>query len=192
LALELWFYLLVPLVLKWRTSVLVLIVLAFQAIRFMHPIEFYGDRWPQWFYAYVHIELGTFVAGALSYRLYDRFVRGARIPPVVGWGVLAGMLALGWNLDCQNAPNYFGYLLLTICALPLMFAATRNNGIDRFLAEFSYPVYLTHFLFIDLFKSYGMAPAWIGVATLASSFLASLLLLRLIDMPVHRWRARYG
>ncbi|WP_165226370.1 hypothetical protein [Aquisphaera insulae] len=75
-------------------------------------------------------------------------------------------------------------------ALPFLFAYTKRNRIDRRIGELSYPVYLVHWLVIDLLRMSGSP--WVqrnlgaltGLLTLASA----IVIWYAVDRPIDAWR----
>jgi peptidoglycan/LPS O-acetylase OafA/YrhL len=73
-------------------------------------------------------------------------------------------------------------------AAPFLFHAFKDNGLDRWIGDLSYPLYLCHLVVIGLVLTFE-PPFALWVAIGASLALAAALLV-LIDYPVDRWRQR--
>jgi peptidoglycan/LPS O-acetylase OafA/YrhL len=70
--------------------------------------------------------------------------------------------------------------------IPPLFCLTKNSTIDRFVGEFSYPVYLWHIAIGSYF-----IPAqqyWQGYLLLLLSVITSIPLVMVIERPMERWR----
>jgi peptidoglycan/LPS O-acetylase OafA/YrhL len=192
LALELGFYLIAPFLLRQRTIVLVAVVAACQIPRILFPPASFGDWSTSWFNGVPPVEIGTFVAGSLAFRLYDRFLRNRVLPRGLGAAVLVGLLVYGWNPDYREVWYYASFLVLTALATPVLFAATRHNRFDRFLGDLSYAVYLIHVIFVDQVNRYGVPAEWAGPVVLVASIVVSVPLVRLLEKPIDRYRARFA
>ena len=188
LALELWFYLLVPLL--WRASdrTLWLIVIASLAIRLViasSPLPF----WP-WQQRFFPAEAMFFVLGMLSFRRSSEIVNIVRsgracLVMVSALIVCAGWLyplAFPWSARPELEMLWPSSILLGVIfylTLPAMFSLTSRSRIDRLIGEFSYPIYLVH-----ITVWYFVEPRILIVA----SIIASAPLVFLVEMPLERWR----
>ena len=110
-----------------------------------------------WSYRFFPSELALFMLGAVAYNLYIKinFKENNALYTEIGKFLLA--LILGFILFFPNItiPYEFKkglfYLLLAV-AIPFIFNLTKNNKIDRFIGELSYPIYLIWGLRIDVTK----------------------------------------
>jgi peptidoglycan/LPS O-acetylase OafA/YrhL len=188
LALELWFYLLVPLL--WRASdrtlwMIVVISLALRVITVLSPLPFFP--WQQRFFP---AEAMFFVLGMLSFRNSSeilKFVRSGRacLLIVTTWIMFAGWLYpvafpwSGWPELEMLWPSSVLVGAILYFTLPAMFSVTSRSRIDRLIGEFSYPIYLVH-----MTVAYFVQPRFFIVACIA----ASALLVFLVELPLERWR----
>lgn len=73
----------------------------------------------------------------------------------------------------------------------------KSDASDRVLGNWAYPLYLFHWIPRDWYYSQvnWAAPFWHNILLLAANFAAALggswLILKLIDLPADRWRARW-
>jgi peptidoglycan/LPS O-acetylase OafA/YrhL len=193
LALELWFYLLVPLL--WRTSdgtlwSIVGASLVMRLIIILSPLPFVP--WQQRFFP---AELMFFMIGMLSFRHADdirRLISGGRgcmlaicvLIVFVGWVIPSTI----WS-ETQPKPMWPYSVILAVLlylTLPAVFEFTKNSRIDRNIGEFSYPIYLTHIM-----VGYFFEPAqrlWDGLLLLALSIAVSAPLVYFVELPLERWR----
>jgi peptidoglycan/LPS O-acetylase OafA/YrhL len=112
-----------------------------------------------------------------------------RLPKAVGWIVAAAVLLfivtfplLGWT-DLRLRWAVYAIFAATT---PFIFAAFKDNKLDRWIGDLSYPIYMTQ-LFVIGFVLTKEPPfgLWIGIfGTIAMS----VLVLLLIDHPLDRWR----
>jgi peptidoglycan/LPS O-acetylase OafA/YrhL len=185
LALELWFYLLVPLL--WRASdrVLWIIVAASLALRMfivLSPLPFFP--WQQRFFP---AEIMFFVLGMLSFRRSNEIlniVKSGRacLLVVSAWTLFAGWLrpvVFPWP---ETTMIWYSSLLvgaIFYLTLPAMFSLTGHSNIDRLIGEFSYPIYLLHIMLW-----YFVEPHFLLFACIA----ASAPLVFFVELPLERWR----
>jgi peptidoglycan/LPS O-acetylase OafA/YrhL len=98
-----------------------------------------------------------------------------------------------WNARPLGAPlEYWLILSATILALPFAYYFSKQTINDRLLGELSFPLYLCHFLIIDLSQKY-LAPAFlsvqqIGIFVLASALIVSALIVFFIEHPIDKLR----
>jgi peptidoglycan/LPS O-acetylase OafA/YrhL len=188
LALELWFYLLVPLL--WRASdralwIIVAASLALRLIIVSSPLPF----WP-WQQRFFPTEIMFFALGMLSFRGSSEILKIVRSGRACLLAVGAVIIFAGWlypiAFPWSNQPEL--EMLWPSCVLvgaifyftlPAMFALTSRNRIDRLIGEFSYPIYLVHITIWYFFQ-----PPFLIVACVA----ASAPLVFLVELPLERWR----
>jgi peptidoglycan/LPS O-acetylase OafA/YrhL len=186
LALELWFYLLVPLL--WRASdrTLWIIVAASLALRLIVVSSLPFVPWQQRFFP---AELMFFVLGMLSFRRSNdilNIVRNGRacLLIVSALIVFAGWLqpvAFPWRAPESEViwPSSILVGVIFYFTLPAMFSLTSRSHIDRLIGEFSYPIYLLH---VTLW--YFIEPQFLLLVCIA----ASAPLVFLVELPLERWR----
>jgi peptidoglycan/LPS O-acetylase OafA/YrhL len=185
LALELWFYLLVPLL--WRASdrtlwAIVATSLALRLIIVSSPLPFFP--WQQRFFP---AEIMFFVLGMLSFRQSSEIVNIIKSGRACLLVVSAGILFAGWLQPIAfpwpetTAIWYSSVLVGAIfyLTLPAMFALTGRSHIDRLIGEFSYPIYLLHVILWAFIE-----PPFLLLACIA----ASAPLVFLVELPLERWR----
>jgi peptidoglycan/LPS O-acetylase OafA/YrhL len=149
LALELTFYLLVPLLTQLSSLWLVLIALASAGMRAVAYLRFglYNDAF---LYQFLPFELMYFVVGMLAFRLYRAGFVCTGVPGIAVYvvfvGYLLGIRFIPRPLLAEKA--IFDLLLFAgfLAALPSIFALSKDWTSDRLIGELSYPVYLTHVL----------------------------------------------
>jgi peptidoglycan/LPS O-acetylase OafA/YrhL len=185
LALELWFYLLVPLL--WRASdrtlwIIVVASLALRLIIVSSPLPFFP--WQQRFFP---TEMMFFVLGMLSFRQSNNILNivksgHACLLLVSAWILFAGWLrpiAFPWP---ETTAMWYSSLLvgaIFYLTLPAMFSLTGRSHIDRLIGEFSYPIYLLHIMLW-----YFIEPRFLLLVCIAAS--APLVLF--VELPLERWR----
>ena len=186
LGLELLFYLVAPFLLRRRTRVLWGVFVLSAALRAVLLAS--GLTEDPWTYRFFPTEVGVFVAGALAYRAYDRG-RCARSAPgqfAIFAGVLALLLLYAF-IPFPDAARRLGTVAVLAACLPSIFALTRASRWDTLIGRLSYPVYLSHLMLIGVAR---LAGAWSRPVLLLLTILVSLVLVRFVEDPVDRWRAR--
>ncbi len=139
---EIWFYLLVPFLVRFRWFWLVGIFLLSLAYRFW--IEHSLGRDPYFLFP---AQLLFFIAGIWACQLYRHWKLDTAGADHKGWS--RSLLVLNWMMVClypwygEYLPRVILYLIVAL-SLPLMFAGSKNNRRDRFIGDLSYPLYLLH------------------------------------------------
>lgn len=142
---ELAFYLLVPFISRLRSLFLALIAAA--SLGLMLYLEWKVAPWSSYFF--FPSNLVFFVAGMLCYRFYaSRYF--AKLKNVLPARWLSGAVGIAVLLYVvrQYIPGYRNHewmvYLLTVAAIPWFFERTKKSKVDRFVGEFSYPIYILH------------------------------------------------
>lgn len=180
LSLEIMFYALAPLLARLRTGTLAVLLGASLALRVgadLHGIGLTGlgtRLFP--------LEAWLFLAGMLSHRTSLRITR---IPARLDGPALALLLTAIAAAGLVPEPVRLPLLaLMTWAAMPLVFRLVRDNRVDRFVGEITYPFYLMHYLVIAVLEqslAQVTAPLLLGV-----TFLAALALWWAIIRPWSR------
>lgn len=168
LALELMFYCLAPFLLKQRNLFLLKVLLFSLLLRVIFYYSgLYQDLWLRRFFP---TELAFFLIGILSFRMYQQLINLSFPKLYTVVSIFLSIVLLGATLCYpystlngtersinfesfyQFIPNpIFGkylYFCLLFVAIPSLFHLTKDNKIDRYLADLSYPVYINHNLVI--------------------------------------------
>ncbi len=206
-ALELYFYLLCPWLLKWKSRTLLLVI---GACLFARIIAYtYGLNADPWHARFFPFELPFFLFGVLGCRAFLRFSpaiadlsrkRGVRLALIGYLAVVLFYYPLAQFLPftLYQKPDYLASWLLylaTAAALPFLFFLSKNSRVDRELGEFSYPIYLAHYPLTIIFEHSKMTfpfglPAWVPVLI---TTLATSLILIALQRRVDRYRlAKYA
>ena len=204
LSVELYFYAVAPFLVTRRLRVLVAVALASFALRVGLWLAA-GLNDDPWSYRFFPSELMFFMLGAIACHAYgarSELQQRAGAPgvslaahPWLLHGGLAALVVTAVLIGRVDRPFGAGTLiapLATACAflaLPWLFAATRQQRIDRLLGELSYPVYICHVLIIWMVGGGGFE---IGKATfflvLAIVLVFALAIYRFVDQPIDRLR----
>jgi len=189
LGVEIAFYALAPWLLRLRSSWLVVICVASMALKVgLFTMGLWHDPWD---YRFFPSELFLFLSGALAYRWRDRFalLGEAQLPRLKVFGVI------GFALVFSRLPFGGGFYWLFLCALflslPALLRFSSDHAWDRRIGEVSYPLYLSHVLVIGWLQSASLdLGKWsFSLMALATAFVLSYSLYRLVDIPMERLRA---
>jgi peptidoglycan/LPS O-acetylase OafA/YrhL len=185
LSLELCFYFLAPLILRCRRCWIGSIFFLSFVFRLFLVLK--GPEYDLLLRRCFPAELCLFLLGYFGYLLFLRIK--ARLGRHVGLILWIALLAVLLLFDCMAKQYAFTILALATCiCTPFIFNATKDNRLDRFLGDISYPFYIVHFLIVaffdEYFEEYPLSPV------LATVFVASLILYYAIDKPIDRWRQR--
>jgi peptidoglycan/LPS O-acetylase OafA/YrhL len=194
---EIWFYLLVPLLVPARLRVLVALICAGIALRLTFLA--YGLPFQPWQQKVFPVELPLFLVGILSHRTYSwamsRKLLTSRTTEWIALGLVAALLSMGNTLGLVPHPlqheslyNSAAYAIVLFLLMPAIFNLTKSSKLDRLVGEFSYPIYLWHIAI-----GYYFVPAqqlWQGYFLLLLSVLASLPLVLWVERPMEAWRRK--
>lgn len=164
---ELLFYLCVPLLHKVRTPWLLVTIAGAMMLR-IAGYEWLGLAYDPWMYRFFVFEVGLFALGMVSCRLYLKLDGQKRFSLVSrkrsGLLVIAvEILFLTIFVTCNrrmlagsSVASYRYFVFVTYAALallmPVVFMFSKNSVFNRFVGELSYPVYLVHFIVIQLLR----------------------------------------
>jgi peptidoglycan/LPS O-acetylase OafA/YrhL len=200
IAVELWFYLVAPFLVRRRWPVIMGLILASLGVRWAvyRRLGTYQDPWT---YRFFPSELALFLTGTLCYKVYrtlyprqgpssERRRPNPRLGTAVLLIALVATLAYAY-IELPGKVSSFklpAYYLLMAASFPFLFAFTQSSAIDRFIGDLSYPMYITHMLCIRFLTPRGSPRSW--QAALLTVILSAGLLL-LVDRPVDRLRQRW-
>ena len=205
---ELSFYLLVPILAKRRTRTLVLVMLGSIVLR-VYAYECLGLTNDPWTYRFFPFELLLFVAGMVSYRLYatykeqaarcfnkwqlnspKRYATYILFALIMFWVANEGQRTLAVWVGDRYATliSYIGWATV----IPMCFAVSKDNSVDRLIGELSYPVYLVHVFAIHtiglLTKHCGLGKTVDGLLAAIGSFIGAILVMTVIVAPLEKRR----
>jgi len=191
ISMELVFYLFAPFLTKLKTKTILLMVILSIAARVLFIYQ--GFNYDPWNYRFLPLEISFFLIGILSYRVYKRARTISHIK-LLGIGALfTAIISLfvfqfafpGMNLDIKR------WILdaVSIPTLPFVFSLLKESKIDRILGDLSYPIYLSHNIFIYLISTlFGYRGGYLSVLVIIFSVLFSLLLIKKIINPIDKIR----
>jgi peptidoglycan/LPS O-acetylase OafA/YrhL len=92
------------------------------------------------------------------------------------------LVGQAWALSLEL---YF-YVLITL-SIPILFNITKNNSIDGYIGELSYPIYISH-MFIIYFTHQFTSGTLFGISTVFLSIIFSILLIKFVQNPLEKYR----
>jgi peptidoglycan/LPS O-acetylase OafA/YrhL len=196
---ELFFYLLAPLIVKINTRYIVIIIISLllMALLFIQYSSL-GDI----YYRATPFTLVYFIIGCLLYRCRDKFnIYQSKENYSVKlfsayFFVICITLFFPWN------GLFFTFPLVLICSIfiPSLFFITKDNLMDRFLGELSYPIYIYHMLFFWIASNNWENFDWIAIKwglnslqlitliSILGTLIASIITVFLISRIIDPWR----
>ena len=187
LSLELTFYLIAPLLNKLKTKFLLLIMSLSLGLRlFLYSRGLNHDPWN---YRFFPNELIFFIAGILMYRLYLKI-------KTKSWklfSIYSFIFYLSYLVSYQFLPHERSKQIIlfvfSFVFIPFIFNLFKNNKTDRFIGELSFPVYISHFLIIDILTHFTNLPyILLGSISAIISIIFSVFILIFFIKPIDRLR----
>src|ERR1700738_3213240 len=158
LSIELSFYLIAPFVVRRHFLLLPLPAFALQAIRYYaYHIGWFSYGTDNRFFPF---ELGLFLYGAVLYRANDMLRADVRLQAPIA----LACLALAVVMPSSFRAGYYQFDGLVGLRPPTLFAFSSRHKWDRWLGDFSYPIYVVHYpvaILVATFVSH-WSPASVG------------------------------
>lgn len=194
IGLELLFYLLAPFLVRLRSfSLLIILMASFLGRLVAYLIGFDNDPWT---YRFFPFELGFFIAGIFSYRLYKQIQwENIRIGYLRQFYCLFLMITISFSfIPMQLEIKQWLYYGLAFLGIAPIFLLTKNSAIDRLIGDLSYPMYMSHILVITIitifFERYRFIMDNLGFFSVMLTMIFSYVLLKIIGKPVEFLRNR--
>jgi peptidoglycan/LPS O-acetylase OafA/YrhL len=185
IGIELWFYLLVPVLARARTGVIVAIAVASMALRL-----WMDSRLPWSSYFFFPAALCFFAAGMLAHRFWASALFRRVGEPWMVWTIAIGALALLFGREFIPGFRNYSWMHYSVagCGIAFIFQATKSIKVDRWIGNLSYPVYLLHAAAIIVARNYfhSDSGAFVLLMTLAFALAVNVFL----EEPLERVRQR--
>jgi peptidoglycan/LPS O-acetylase OafA/YrhL len=197
ISVELQFYLLAPCLVRLRWPKMLGVLLLSLGARWWAWNVYDPEMAQNICYSILPTQLYLFMLGSIGYRVYrylrdsqkEIYMQGARVC-WVGFIILIAIFQFWPGTLLQKEVML---VILTACATPFTFLATRRILWDRLLGELGYPIYIIH-VTIEQFSD-RVLDRWgwheRGVVLSVLTITASFLLYRLVDAPLDGWRASW-
>ncbi|WP_416769709.1 acyltransferase family protein [Pseudomonas sp. RHF3.3-3] len=203
LSIELIFYILAPFIVHSRRRIIIVLIASLLVrLVFWDMRETFNPF--GWGYYFLPSTLCFFLMGSLGYYFYRKLIKwplleNATIPVnlIVLGGTLYILLSGGYPVVSRatgydTLPLWLFYCAFAFC-LPFVFLLWKDSRIDRWLGEFSYPLYIVHGLIIGMMLgdvglpegTYSTQAIIIGTSLLVAWFACFA-----IETPFNKWRQR--
>jgi peptidoglycan/LPS O-acetylase OafA/YrhL len=194
ISIELLFYLVVPLLISWRTRNLLLLAGASLMSYFASCLLVYPALADQLGYFFFPFHLFLFILGMLACRHSAAFLARVRHPfKIVMVAAMFGGLAVSQFVPVEIRNPVC--IALVALSLPILFDWTKKSRFQKWVGDLSYPVYICHILvkwgllaLMGVSKTRQTSPP--GWLLLIGSIALAAVLLWLLDYPIDRWRQR--
>lgn len=188
IGLEIMFYAIAPFLVKRKIKIILALIFASILLR---CFIYFGLnlRHDPWTYRFFPTELVFFLSGTAAYHLYKKYqtLDIKTIYLKIIWLLILSFTILFGKI---NFPlKEFFYLLSFFIVLPFVFILTKNNKKDMFIGELSYPIYITHFLFITILQPLNI-PHWggLGLKVCFLSIVSAILLNEFVGKRIEKIR----
>jgi peptidoglycan/LPS O-acetylase OafA/YrhL len=149
ISLELMFYLIAPFLVRCKLPWLILLIGASAVFKYFAVNA--GLNYEPWTYRFFPFELMFFNLGIIGYKIYQKLKLvslPAWLPKVALVTTLFVTIVYAFipGREVKDAL----YLTLVFLTVPLIFVATKKNKYDRYIGEYSYPIYIAHFFIVEI------------------------------------------
>lgn len=187
LSLELMFYILAPFLNRLKNQYLFLIMSLSLGLRFFLYSQ--GLNHDPWTYRFFPTELIFFLSGIIMYRFYQ-YIKTKDFKKI---SIFCFLFYFSFLFYYQFLPHertkQLIIFIFSFILIPFIFNLFKKNKIDRFIGELSFPVYLSHFLIIDIFTHFTNLPhQFLGLTVATVSIIFSILILKIIINPINNFR----
>jgi peptidoglycan/LPS O-acetylase OafA/YrhL len=196
-SLELLFYLLAPLVMKFSNRVLAFVTLSLLFIRFISYFSGIDDD--PWTYRFFPFELPIFLLGVLIFRFSSSLENSFRENNLIKFikhplFITVTFFAFGVYRSLVSWPRPLELLILLLI-ISVILIYSNNATWSNLIGRFSYPIYIVHFPIVfflagyrNLFSSYfgSSTTYWIGFQIFVVLVLSYFLIL--LTAPVEKLR----
>ena len=189
ISLELIFYFIAPFIVRRKMKfVFPLILICFFLKFYFYRNGFKNDPWN---YRFFPFELGFFLIGNICYRCYQKMKNYDIGLPKYYWILVSFVFCFTYffnNIPVFNLIKEYLFYFFIACVIPILFIASKNNKWDNYLGDLSYLLYISHILVLLIINKWYFENESLGIVTLASSLLFSVLSKELIMNKIEVFR----
>ncbi|MCT7568968.1 acyltransferase family protein [Aliarcobacter butzleri] len=196
LSLEIIFYLIAPFLIRKNIRLLIYLFIISVFIKIgLWNIGFSNDPWS---YRFILSELSFFFIGMIMYRVYkmnfySKFIKNKSLflfgfIPFLLSGYFYFRLKHILEFNDIDILKYLIYILFVLF-LPFLFEYTKNNKVDRYIGELSYPIYIVH-IFVIMISPHIRIDIDLGLFAIIGSILFSIVLNKFIQERVEKIRIK--
>lgn len=151
LGLELFFYVLVPFLLKKSIRLILFFLLMSGCIRIL--LIGYGYVGDPWSYRFFPSELSIFLLGSLAYKIYEsnRVLMEKSVFHGAGFVFIMLFLVLFVYLPVGYQTKKMAFIISLTFFIGGIFSITKDSRLDGFAGALSYPIYISHLLVMGYF-----------------------------------------
>ena len=152
-----------------------------------------------WSYRFLPFELSWFFLGSLAYLSFAAHRAWCQSPaarPLAAAGIAMPLIYAAviydWKLDgVFDWPRLILLLAVAGC-IPALHGQTRRSAVDRRIGEFSYPLYLGHYIVVMIATKFLPQIGQLQNVNfvLVVSLALSWAVLRIVDLPLNHFRQR--
>lgn len=186
IGLEIMFYMFAPWLVKQKSKTLIVIagISLFARLLSYYYLNLNHDPWE---YRFFPFEILYFIAGILAYRIYLKI----NFIPKFYYFLPLALFTIFFQFVPFNTKRMIAYYLVFFVSLPMLFKFTKDNKVDRFIGELSYPLYLCHFLVIDILaQTMNVNHNYLGTYALLLSLPLAYLAHILVQQPIDSFRSK--
>lgn len=193
IGIELAFYLTVPFLFRIKTFYLVVLLMISVGIKII--LINAGLNFDPWSHRFMPAEFYFFVGGFLCHRFYKYLLQkeiqtSLLFIPFVGMVLATAFFQ--YIPSPSNEIRFNIYLAALAVCLPFIFLLTRKSKLDQWLGEFTYPVYLVHFLVIafvfKISENGNLETSYTAEVSLFITMVISYFLFTYISKPIEKIR----
>lgn len=199
IGMEVLFYILVPYLVRLKSYCL--LGIAFLSFLFRMLMYNYGYDSDPWTYRFFPFEFMFFIFGLLSFRFY-LYIRKKTMSDLTQNGIYLFILLfiLFYQYIPLNATiKYVAFVILFSISLPIIFIKFKSHKVDRWIGEFSYPIYICHIFIIIVvnvfYSKYTFAchnflsDTFLSLITLVCTLIFSYFLIKFVSEPIEKIRS---
>jgi len=193
IGMEIMFYLLVPFLVRLKNYFLIGIAIASFLLRlFMYHNGYDFDPWT---YRFFPFEFMFFIFGLLAFRFYQ-YLRNKSLSSLiqnVTYVFILSFILLYQFIPLNAIFKYVSFIILFAVSLPVIFIKFKSNKIDRWIGEFSYPIYICHVFIIIMvnvfYSKYNLiSHNFLSITILICTLIFSFFLIKFISEPIEKIR----
>lgn len=187
LCFEIFFYFLAPFINRLKNKFIIIIMFISLLVRLiLYSKGFSNDPWS---YRFFPLELIFFLSGILMYRLY-LFIKQKHYNLL---SILIFIFYISILISYQFLPHeelkQIILFIISFISIPFIFNLLKNNKIDRYVGELSFPIYLSHYLIICVISYFtNLTADYLGLATTIFSIIFSMFILKFFINPINNLR----
>jgi peptidoglycan/LPS O-acetylase OafA/YrhL len=191
-ALEMMFYVLAPFLCRLRLRTTLLLIGVSLSIRYFAYWSL-GLAHEPWTYRFFPFELGFFLSGSVAYKFYRCFkseLENHKVEILVLFGGLVTFTIFYKWIQHVPSQQHLYYLCVALL-VPGLFAIFKDNPVDRFIGELSYPIYLTHYVinyYLQHWTVRHFSPFYRGLVVAIPTVFVSAVIFLLFEHRMDRFR----